>query len=106
MISFPSETLSTNILIVVHERERKRSVQTIQKMEIYINFIGEYTPSIKKEPESTEEEKADTALKDKRHAQYMARRADGKDTNYNKQTAARRTQLREDRRKTRRWEAI
>ena len=45
-------------------------------------------------------------MKDKRHAQYMARRADGRDANYNKQVARRRAQQREDRRKTRRWEDI
>ena len=63
-----------------------------------------------KEPELTEEEKEELAkkeaLKDKRHAQYMARRADGRDANYNKQVARRRAQQREDRRKTRRWEDI
>ena len=37
---------------------------------------------------------------------YMARRADGRDANYNKQVARRRAQQREDRRKTRRWEDI
>ena len=63
-----------------------------------------------KEPELTEEEKAELArreaLKDKRHAQYMARSADGRDANYNNQVARRKAQQREDRRKTRRWEDI
>ena len=96
--------------VIVHERERRYSTQTTQKVEIYFNFIGEYKPSTMKEPELTEEEKAELArkeaLKDKRHAQYMARRADGRDANYNKQVARRRAQQREDRRKTRRWEDI
>ena len=63
-----------------------------------------------KEPELTEEEKAELArkeaLKDKRHQQYMIRKAEGRDANYNKQVARRRAQQREDRRKTRRWEDI
>ncbi len=61
-----------------------------------------------KEPELTE--KAELArkedLKDKRHEQYMIRKAEGRDANYNKQVARRRAQQREDRRKTRRWEDI
>ena len=85
-------------------------IQTTQKLEIYFNFIGEYKPSTMKEPELTEEEKAELArkeaLKDKRHQQYMIRKAEGRDANYNKQVARRRAQQREDRRKTRRWEDI
>lgn len=96
--------------IVVHERERRYSTQTTQKVEIYFNFIGEYRPSTMTEPELTEEEKAKLArkeaLKDKRHEQYMIRKAEGRDANYNKQVARRRAQQREDRRKTRRWEDI
>lgn len=45
-------------------------------------------------------------MKDKRHQQYMIRKAEGRDANYNKQVARRRAQQREDRRKTRRWEDI
>ncbi len=30
--------------IVVHERDRKGSADTAQKIEIYFNFIGEYIP--------------------------------------------------------------
>ncbi len=60
--------------------------------------------------ESTEEEKAELARreakKDKVHEQYMRRRAEGRDANYNKQVARRRAQQREDKRKTRRWEDI
>lgn len=47
--------------VIVHERDRKNSVQTTQKLEIYFNFIGEYKPSTMKEPELTEEEKAELA---------------------------------------------
>ncbi|MBQ7370798.1 MAG: recombinase family protein, partial [Blautia sp.] len=64
--------------VIVHERDRKNSIQTTQKLEIYFNFIGEYKPSTMKEPELTEEEKAELArkeaLKDKRHQQYMIRK--------------------------------
>ncbi len=72
--------------VVVHERDRKYSTQTTQKVEIYFNFIGEYRPTTMKEPELTEEEKAELArkeaLKDKRHEQYMIRKAEGRDLSF------------------------
>lgn len=47
--------------IVVHERDRKGSADTTQKIEIYFNFIGEYIPPTmaKKEPTPEELEKLD-----------------------------------------------
>ena len=29
---------------MVHERDRKRSIETTQEVEIYFNFIGKYLP--------------------------------------------------------------
>ena len=37
--------------IVVHERDRKGSADTTQKIEIYFNFIGEYIPPTMAEKE-------------------------------------------------------
>lgn len=64
--------------IMVHERDRKGSIQTTQKIDIYFNFIGNYSMP---EPELTEEEKAEMAeieaIKDKRHRQYLDRKRRG-----------------------------
>ena len=47
--------------IVVHERDRKGSVETTQEVEIYFNFIGRYLPphfgEVKMTPEEIEEMK-------------------------------------------------
>ena len=55
--------------IIVHERDRKGSMDTTQKIEIYFNFIGEYIPPTmaKKEPtpEELEEMRKKEARKDK-----------------------------------------
>ena len=64
--------------IEVHERDRKGSIQTTQKIDIYFNFIGNYSMP---EKELSEAEKAEMerveAIKDKRHQQYLSRKARG-----------------------------
>lgn len=64
--------------ILVHDRDRKGSIQTTQKIDIYFNFIGNYSMP---EPELSEEEKAKIAeieaIKDKRHKQYLDRKRRG-----------------------------
>lgn len=64
--------------ILVHERDRKGSIQTTQKIDIYFNFIGNYSMP---EKELTEEELAGQerieAIKDKRPRQYLDRKARG-----------------------------
>ena len=64
--------------IEVHERDRKGSIQTTQTIDIYFNFIGNYRMPV---PEMTEEELAEKerieAIKDKRHRQYLDRKARG-----------------------------
>lgn len=84
--------------VIVYVCDRKNRIQITQKIEIYINFIGEYKLLTMKEPayrgrkgEVVKKE----ALKDKRHAQYLVHSADGRDANYNKHVA----QQLEDRRK-------
>lgn len=77
--------------IVVHERDRKGSAQTTQQIDIYFNFIGNYRMP---EAEMTEEEIAEqariNAIKDKRHQQYLARKASGKQKAYEKRYEPRR----------------
>ena len=64
--------------IEVHERDRKGSIQTTQKIDIYFNFIGNYSMP---EKELTVAEKAEIermeAIKDKRHQQYVLRKERG-----------------------------
>lgn len=64
--------------IMVHDRARKGSSQTTQKIDIYFNFIGNYDLP---ERDLTEQEKEELArieaIKDKRHQQYLARKERG-----------------------------
>lgn len=71
--------------IEVHERARKGSVQTTQKVDIYFNFIGNYALP---EKELTEEEKAELARieekKDRIHRNYLRRKESGKQKEWEK----------------------
>ena len=61
--------------IIVHERDRKGSTDTTQKIEIYFNFIGEYIPPTMAEKEPTPEE--------------LKRKANGKQKEYEERTKGR-----------------
>ena len=78
--------------IVVHERDRKGSQDTTQKIEIYFNFIGEYIPPTMatKEPtnEELEELRKKEARKDRLHQNYLKRKANGKQKEYEERTKA------------------
>lgn len=78
--------------IVVHERDRKGSADTTQKIEIYFNFIGEYIPPTMTEKEPTleelEEMRKREARKDKLHQNYLKRKANGKQKEYEERTKA------------------
>ena len=78
--------------IVVHERDRKGSADTTQKIEIYFNFIGEYVPPTMEEkgptPEELEEIRKKEARKDKLHQNYLKRKANGKQKEYEERTKA------------------
>lgn len=83
--------------ILVHERDRKGSIQTTQKIDIYFNFIGSYCMP---EKELTDAEKAEQerieAIKDKRHRQYLDRKARGVQKAWEKRyDPRRRTRLKE-----------
>ena len=77
--------------IMVHERDRKGSTQTTQKIDIYFNFIGNYSMPVQ---ELTEEEKAEIAsreaYKDKCHQKYLKRKQDGSQQRWEKKNAPRR----------------
>ncbi|MCD8150411.1 MAG: recombinase family protein [Clostridiales bacterium] len=81
--------------IVVHERERKGSCQSPQRVDIYFNFIGCYLPPQKPvDPEVAaaleEERRKEEAIKDKRHQNYLKRKANGKQKEYEERYKARR----------------
>ena len=65
--------------IEVYERDRKGSVQSAQKIDIYFNFIGNYSMPEKKltEAELAEIERIN-GIKDKRHLAYLKRKERGK----------------------------
>ena len=91
--------------IEVHERDRKGSVQTTQKIDIYFNFIGNYSMP---EKELTEAEKAEieriNGIKDKRHQAYLKRKESGKQKIYERKydpvRRARITKLKEQNKST------
>lgn len=66
--------------VLVHERDRKGSIQTPQEIEIYFNFIGQYIPpTCMTELFAEEQAKIDeiNRIKDKRHQEYLRRKASG-----------------------------
>ena len=64
---------------MVHERDRKRSIETTQEVEIYFNFIGKYLPPHFGEVEMTPEElRKKEERKDRLHQNYLKRKANGK----------------------------
>ena len=78
--------------IIVHERDRKGSADTTQKIEIYFNFIGEYIPPTMAEkeptPEELEEMRKKEARKDRLHQNYLKRKANGKQKEYEERIKA------------------
>ena len=67
--------------ILVHERDRKGSIETTQAVEVYFNFVGKYIPPVFREVELTLEEqealRKKEELKDRRHQAYLRRKASG-----------------------------
>ena len=67
--------------ILVHERDRKGSIETTQAVEVYFNFVGKYIPPAFRDVELTPEEqealRKNEELKDRRHQAYLRRKARG-----------------------------
>ena len=73
--------------IIVHERDRKGSQTSKQKIEIYFNFIGNYKLpqaelSEEEKQKLEEEERKIEERKDKLHQNYLKRKASGKQKEY------------------------
>ena len=72
--------------ILVHERDRKGSIQTTQEIEIYFNFVGKFVPPHFMEeeltPEELEEIRKREERKDRLHQNYLKRKASGAQKRY------------------------
>ena len=78
--------------ILVHERDRKGSTQTTQEIEVYFNFVGRFVPPAFGEVELTSEELEELRKreerKDRLHQNYLKRKANGKQKEYEERTKA------------------
>jgi hypothetical protein len=97
------DTLTTTMInefiekIVVHERDRKGSSDTTQKIEIYFNFIGRYVPmnfneAVELTPEEQAELKKREERKDRLHRNYLKRKEQGKEKEYYERAKAKKKQ--------------
>ena len=87
--------------IIVHERDRKGSQTSKQKIEIYFNFIGNYELpqaelSEEKKQKLEKEERKIEERKDKLHQNYLKRKASGKQKEYEDKYKARREQKKQE----------
>ncbi|HFH7282491.1 TPA: DUF4368 domain-containing protein [Streptococcus agalactiae] len=87
--------------IIVHERDRKGSQTSKQKIEIYFNFIGNYELpqaelSDEEKQKLEEEERKIKKRKDKLHQNYLKRKASGKQKEYEDKYKARREQKKQE----------
>ncbi len=86
------DTLTTTMLnefvekIVVHERDRKGCQDTTQEVEIYFNFVGKYVPphfgEVSLTPEEQEALRKKEERRDRLHRNYLRRKANGKQKEY------------------------
>lgn len=92
------DTLTTTMLnefvekILVHERDRKGSIETTQEVEIFFNFVGRYVPphfgEVALTPEEQEALRKREERKDRLHQNYLRRKANGKQKEYEERTKA------------------
>ena len=80
--------------IFVHERARKGSQDTTQEVEIYFNFVGRYIPPalqpVPLTPEEQEELRKKEERKDRLHQNYLRRKANGKQKEWEERYNAKR----------------
>jgi hypothetical protein len=78
--------------ILIHERDRKGSVETTQEVEIFFNFVGRYVPphfgEVNLTPEEQEEIRKKEETKDRLHRNYIRRRDSGRQKEYEDKTKA------------------
>ena len=86
------DTLTTTMLnefvekIHVHKRDKKGRVDTTQDVEIFFNFVGRYVPprfgEVILTPEEQEEKRLIEERKERLHQNYLKRKANGKQKEY------------------------
>ena len=80
--------------ILAHERARKGSQDTTQEVEIYFNFVGRYIPPalqpVPLTPEEQEELRKKEERKDRLHQNYLRRKANGKQKEWEERYNAKR----------------
>lgn len=80
--------------ILVHERSRKGSQDTTQEIEIYFNFLGRYIPPalqpVPLTPEEQEELRKKEERKDRLHQNYLRRKVNGKQKEWEERYTAKR----------------
>ena len=85
--------------ILVHERARKGSQDTTQEVEIYFNFVGRYIPPALQPASLTAEEQEEIRgreeRKDRLHQNYLRRKANGKQKEWEERYNAKRKAQRE-----------
>ena len=85
--------------ILVHERARKGSQDTTQEVEIYFNFVGRYIPPALQPVPLTPEEQEELRKKEERkgrlHQNYLRRKANGKQKEWEERYNAKRKAQRE-----------
>ena len=85
--------------ILVHERARKGSQDTTQEVEIHFNFVGRYIPPalqpVPLTPEEQEELRKKEERKDRLHQNYLRRKANGKQKEWEERYNAKRKAQRE-----------
>ena len=91
--------------IIIHERDRKGSQTSKQKIEIYFNFIGNYEvpkEELSEEEQSKleEEERKINERRDKLHQNYLKRKANGKQQEYEERYKERREQKKQEKLKS------
>lgn len=79
--------------IIVHERDRKGSTNTTQKIEIFFNFIGQYIPPEMNSVQEMSEEDLEILRKkeerrEKMHYNYLQRKASGQQKIYEEKVKA------------------
>lgn len=80
--------------ILVHERARRGSQDTTQEVEIYFNFVGRYIPPalqpVPLTPEEQEELRKKEERRDRLHQNYLRRKANGKQKEWEERYTAKR----------------
>jgi len=86
------DTLTTTMLnefvekIHVHKRDQKGRIETNQDVEIFFNFVGRYVPphfgEVTLTPEEQEEKRLIEERKERLHQNYLRRKANGKQKEY------------------------